>query len=84
MQLGMIGVGRMGGSMALRLIRGGHQVILYSARRGSVVASWLLDLTATVLLEDPALSNLTGRVSDSGEGAGRISPRLKKGRPPPF
>ncbi len=35
MQLGMIGVGRMGGSMALRLIRGGHQVIVYSARAAS-------------------------------------------------
>jgi 6-phosphogluconate dehydrogenase len=37
-------------------------------RRGSVVASWLLDLTATALLEDPALSGFAGRVSDSGEG----------------
>ena len=40
-------------------------------RRGSVVASWLLDLTATALLEDPSLSKFAGRVSDSGEGAGR-------------
>jgi 6-phosphogluconate dehydrogenase len=37
-------------------------------RRGSVVASWLLDLTATVLLRDPGLSGFAGRVSDSGEG----------------
>jgi 6-phosphogluconate dehydrogenase len=37
-------------------------------RRGSVVASWLLDLTATALLEDPDLSTFSGRVSDSGEG----------------
>ena len=37
-------------------------------RRGSVIASWLLDLTATALLEDPALVKFTGRVSDSGEG----------------
>jgi 6-phosphogluconate dehydrogenase len=35
MQIGMIGVGRMGGSMALRLIRGGHQVVVYSARAAS-------------------------------------------------
>jgi 6-phosphogluconate dehydrogenase len=37
-------------------------------RRGSVVASWLLDLTAAALAEDPKLSRFTGRVSDSGEG----------------
>ena len=37
-------------------------------RRGSVIASWLLDLTAHSLLADPALANFSGRVSDSGEG----------------
>ena len=37
-------------------------------RRGSVVASWLLDLTAAALAKDPALGRFTGRVSDSGEG----------------
>jgi 6-phosphogluconate dehydrogenase len=37
-------------------------------RRGSVIASWLLDLTATALVGDPALSKFAGRVSDSGEG----------------
>src|SRR5579871_982359 len=37
-------------------------------RRGSVVASWLLDLTAAALLEDPELKGFSGRVSDSGEG----------------
>jgi 6-phosphogluconate dehydrogenase len=37
-------------------------------RRGSVVASWLLDLTAHALAKSPDLSNFTGRVSDSGEG----------------
>ena len=37
-------------------------------RRGSVIASWLLDLTATALVQDPALSGFAGRVSDSGEG----------------
>src|SRR5262249_6392552 len=37
-------------------------------RRGSVVASWLLDLTAAALAEDPGLANFAGRVSDSGEG----------------
>jgi 6-phosphogluconate dehydrogenase len=37
-------------------------------RRGSVVSSWLLDLTAAALAENPALSNYTGDVEDSGEG----------------
>src|SRR3989442_9320289 len=37
-------------------------------RRGSVIASWLLDLTAAALVADPALSQFAGRVSDSGEG----------------
>ena len=37
-------------------------------RRGSVVASWLLDLTAAALIEDPSLEKFAGRVSDSGEG----------------
>lgn len=37
-------------------------------RRGSVIASWLLDLTAAALIEDPALAKFGGRVSDSGEG----------------
>ena len=37
-------------------------------RRGSVIASWLLDLTASALLEDPQLESFAGRVSDSGEG----------------
>src|SRR5215469_15174364 len=37
-------------------------------RRGSVIASWLLDLTATALVQDPGLSKFAGRVSDSGEG----------------
>jgi len=37
-------------------------------RRGSVIASWLLDLTATALADDPKLGRFTGRVSDSGEG----------------
>ena len=37
-------------------------------RRGSVIASWLLDLTAAALIQDPQLSKFAGRVSDSGEG----------------
>ena len=52
-------------------------------RRGSVVASWLLDLTATALLEDPALSKFAGRVSDSGEGRWTIAAAIDEGVPTP-
>ena len=52
-------------------------------RRGSVIASWLLDLTATALFEDPALSNFTGRVSDSGEGRWTIKAAIDEAVPVP-
>jgi len=52
-------------------------------RRGSVVASWLLDLTAAALAEDPALSKFTGRVSDSGEGRWTINAAVDEGVPAP-
>lgn len=42
-------------------------------RRGSMIASWLLDLTAAALVEDQALSKFAGRVSDSGEGRWTIN-----------
>jgi 6-phosphogluconate dehydrogenase len=50
-------------------------------RRGSVVASWLLDLTASSLVDDPALSKFAGRVSDSGEGRWTISAAIDEGVP---
>jgi len=50
-------------------------------RRGSVIASWLLDLTATALLKDPTLSNFDGRVSDSGEGRWTIKAAVDEGVP---
>jgi 6-phosphogluconate dehydrogenase len=50
-------------------------------RRGSVVASWLLDLTAAALVEDPALSKFAGRVSDSGEGRWTIKAAIDEGVP---
>ena len=50
-------------------------------RRGSVIASWLLDLTATSLLQDPLLSNFAGRVSDSGEGRWTIKAAIDEGVP---
>jgi len=52
-------------------------------RRGSVVASWLLDLTAAALAEDPALSKFAGRVSDSGEGRWTINAAVDEGVPVP-
>ena len=50
-------------------------------RRGSVVASWLLDLTATALAADPALAGYSGRVSDSGEGRWTIQAAVDVGAP---
>jgi 6-phosphogluconate dehydrogenase len=52
-------------------------------RRGSVVASWLLDLTAAALLEDPLLSKFAGNVSDSGEGRWTIKAGIDEGVPTP-
>ena len=50
-------------------------------RRGSVIASWLLDLTAGALIKDPELSNFVGRVSDSGEGRWTIKAAIDEGVP---
>jgi 6-phosphogluconate dehydrogenase len=50
-------------------------------RRGSVVASWLLDLTATALVESPELSEFSGRVSDSGEGRWTVAAAVDEGVP---
>jgi len=53
-------------------------------RRGSVVASWLLDLTANALHEDPALSRFKGRVSDSGDGRWTCMAAIETGTPAPL
>jgi 6-phosphogluconate dehydrogenase len=52
-------------------------------RRGSVVASWLLDLTAAALVEDPGLAKFAGRVSDSGEGRWTIKAAIDEAVPAP-
>jgi 6-phosphogluconate dehydrogenase len=52
-------------------------------RRGSVVASWLLDLTANALAEDPQLATFTGHVSDSGEGRWTTLAAVDEGVPAP-
>ena len=52
-------------------------------RRGSVIASWLLDLTAIALISDPDLHKFGGRVSDSGEGRWTIKAAIDEGVPTP-
>jgi 6-phosphogluconate dehydrogenase (decarboxylating) len=52
-------------------------------RRGSVIASWLLDLNSAALVKDPDLSAFSGRVSDSGEGRWTIKAAIDEGVPTP-
>jgi 6-phosphogluconate dehydrogenase len=52
-------------------------------RRGSVISSWLLDLTAIALLKQPELANFSGVVSDSGEGRWTITAAIEEGTPAP-
>jgi 6-phosphogluconate dehydrogenase len=52
-------------------------------RRGSVIASWLLDLTATALSKSPQLQDFSGRVSDSGEGRWTVMAAIDTGVPAP-
>jgi 6-phosphogluconate dehydrogenase len=52
-------------------------------RRGSVVSSWLLDLTAAALADDPDLAGFAGRVSDSGEGRWTVQAAVDLGVPVP-
>jgi 6-phosphogluconate dehydrogenase len=52
-------------------------------RRGSVISSWLLDLTAAALEENPTLDGLAGRVSDSGEGRWTVKAAVDTGVPAP-
>jgi 6-phosphogluconate dehydrogenase len=53
-------------------------------RRGSVIASWLLDLTAAALARNPALSGFSGRVSDSGEGRWTLKAAIDESVPAPI
>jgi 6-phosphogluconate dehydrogenase len=50
-------------------------------RRGSVISSWLLDLTAAALVDDPELESFSGRVSDSGEGRWTVQAAVEEGVP---
>ena len=53
-------------------------------RRGSVIASWLLDLTAPALARDPRSSGFSGRVSDSGEGRWTLKAAIDESVPAPI
>ena len=53
-------------------------------RRGSVIASWLLDLTAAAFVRNPELSDFSGRVSDSGEGRWTLKAAIDEGVPAPI
>jgi 6-phosphogluconate dehydrogenase len=53
-------------------------------RRGSVIASWLLDLTAAALAQNPELSEFTGRISDSGEGRWTLKAAIDESVPAPI
>jgi 6-phosphogluconate dehydrogenase len=52
-------------------------------RRGSVIGSWLLDLTASALRANPTLNNFAGRVADSGEGRWTVTAAIDEGIPTP-
>ena len=52
-------------------------------RRGSVIGSWLLDLTAIALAKDPSMAKFAGRVSDSGEGRWTITAAIDESVPAP-
>ncbi len=94
MQLGMIGLGRMGANLVRRLMRDGHRCVAYDPnpdvvtaleaevwRRGSVVSSWLVDLTAAAFAKSPDLGDFSGRVSDSGEGRWTVLAAVDEGVP---
>ena len=53
-------------------------------RRGSVIPSWLLDLTASALVQDPALDSFSGAVADSGEGRWTVQAAIEEDQVAPF
>jgi 6-phosphogluconate dehydrogenase (decarboxylating) len=100
-KIGLVGLGRMGASMARRLMRGGHGCVVHDVdadriaglekdgalgakavaevwRHGSVIRSWLLDLTAQALARDPELGDFEGRVGDSGEGRWSVQAAIEE------
>jgi len=86
MQLGMIGLGRMGASMTRRVMMKGNECVVHDTQPdigGSVIGSWLLDLTAGALLQDPRLEAYDGRVSDSGVGRWTLQAAIDEAVPTP-
>ncbi len=111
MQLGFVGLGKMGLNMVTRLQRGGHAVVAFDHKpeaveraraagatgaasldlpaiaqlwtRGSVVRSWLLELTARALEQDPRLDGLEGHVEDSGESRWTLHEGIDRAVPLP-
>jgi 6-phosphogluconate dehydrogenase len=101
MELGMIGLGRMGASMTERLTRAGHRVVGFSILQhkrefeldlhpvaeiwchGSVVRSWLLDLTAAALAANPTMAGVSPWVADSGEGRWTVDEAIALNVPAP-
>ncbi len=90
MQLGMIGLGRMGANLVRRLTKGGHKCVVYDVNpaavkkivgRGSIIGSWLLDLTAAALRDTPDLKGFAGRMSDCGEGCWMIAAAIDEAVP---
>lgn len=89
MQFGMIGLGRMGSNLVRRTLNAGHDCVARdvdtrSPRCGSgrsVAASWLLDLTAAMLRDDPTLDGCDGWVSESGEGRRTVQAAVDVGVP---
>src|SRR5262245_46439760 len=108
MQLGFVGLGRMGLNMVTRLRRNNHDIVAHDRAyaegfelmhespygldlgkiaalwaNGSVVRSWLLELTARALAEDRDLTHLEGYVDDSGEGRWTLHEAIDRAVPMP-
>lgn len=77
MQLGMIGLGRMGANLVWRLLRAGHDCVVYDLDPEAVK-----DLESEGATGAAALDGFSGRVSDSGEGRWTVLRRWKKAYPP--
>src|SRR5215472_3337898 len=85
---GYLHCGPNGGGHFVKMVHNGIEYGIMAAyaevwRRGSVVASWLLDLSAAALIKDPALKGFQGRVSDSGEGRWTIRAAIDEAVPTP-
>ncbi len=76
MQIGMIGLGRMGANMVRRLLADGHTCVVYARTKGARD-----ELAAASLHQDPALKDFSGEVADSGEGRWTVKTAVDLGVP---